>query len=170
MMLTAHTHRAGWLGLAVAALLAAPGTIHAADAPAPSPILVEIFLANDQKPHLDAIKREFSTFQIEKVRAKFFAAGHPPENIAIGRNVPAPVARLAIRLAVTYNRDVKLLLPEKRLAADYIAIGTSIFDESFQVPISPDDLQRLADPALTTDQFHALYRNLTKEELPAGSR
>ncbi len=147
-----------------------PSVATAAGEPNTSHILVEIFLAQDQKAHLDAIKKEFEAVSITKVRPKFFPLGHPPENIAIGRNVPAPVARLAIRLATTYNRGVRLLLPEERLAADYIAIGTSIFDESFQIPITADDLARLSDPSLTTEQFHALYRHLTKENLPAGSR
>ncbi len=130
----------------------------------PGGILVEIFLARDQKTHWEAIRKEFESVSIVKVRPKFFPLGHPPENIAIGKNISAPIARLAIRLAVTYNRDVKLLLPEKRLAANYLAIGTSIFDESFQVPITPEDLRRLSDPALTTEQFHLLYRRLTGEE------
>jgi hypothetical protein len=127
-------------------------------------ILVEIFLANDRKGDLEAIKKEFAAFSITKVRPQFFKLGNPPQNIAVGRNVPADVARLAIRLANTYNQGIKFLLAEERLAADYLAIGTSIFDESFQIPVSPDDLKRLSDPALTTTQFHALYRHLTGED------
>jgi hypothetical protein len=93
-----------------------------------------------------------------------FTVGHPPRNIAIGRNVSAPIARLVIRLAQTYNDGVNLLLPEERLASNYIAIGSSIFDELFQYPITQDDLTRLADPNLTTDQFHTLYRQLANIE------
>ncbi len=129
-----------------------------------SQILVEIFLSKDQKDAIEIIKKEFGAVSITKVRHQVFRIGNPPENIAIGRNVPADVARLAIRLAVTYNRRIKLLLPEERLAPHYIAFGTSIFDESFQVPIHPEDLERLSDPALTTEQFHALYRHLTGED------
>ncbi len=129
-----------------------------------SKILVEIFLAKERKSDLDAIKKEFMAVSITKVRPQFFKLGNPPQNIAIGRNVPADVARLGIRLANTYNRGIKFLLAEERLAADYLAIGTSIFDESFQIPISPDDLERLSDPSLTTLQFHTLHRHLTGED------
>jgi len=127
-------------------------------------ILVEIFLSKDRQSDADAIKREFAAVSITKVRPQYFKAGNPPENIAIGPNIPADIARLAIRLALTYNRGIKLLLPEERLRTDYIAIGTSIFDESFQRPITPEQLKQLSEPSLTTDQFHALYRHITGED------
>lgn len=127
---------------------------------APAEILVELSLAKDRKGDLEAIKRAFADVGVVKVRAIIFQAGNPPTNLAIGRNVSAPIARLAIQLAQTYNRGITLLLPEERLAPHYIGFGSSIFDELFQYPVTPEDVKRLADPALTTDQFHALYRQL----------
>ena len=126
----------------------------------PGKILVEISLSLDHKSDLDAIKREFASVGITKVRHKIFQAGHPPTNIAIGRNVSADIARRAIRIANTYNRGITKLLPEERLAPDYVAIGTAIFDELFQYPVSPTDVERLNAPDLTTGQFHELYRSL----------
>jgi hypothetical protein len=125
-----------------------------------SPILVELALAADQKDTLPAIKEAFSTMGITKVRAQIYRAGRPPTNIAIGRDVPAPIARLAFRLAQEYNGGVTLLLPEERLAPNYIAFGSSIFDELFQYPISQEGVARLTDPSLTTEQFHDRYRQL----------
>jgi len=127
-------------------------------------ILVEIFLSADRKEDLDEIKRAFEAVSVTRVRAQFFRAGNPPQNIAIGKSVPASVARLAIRLAIAYNRGVKHLLPEYRYFPDHIAIGTSAFDEASQIPVRPEDIERLSDPALTTEQFHELYRNLTGED------
>ncbi len=132
----------------------------------PGAILVELFLAPDRKIDLDVIKKEFAAVGVTKVRSKFFRVGNPPSNLAVGRNVSAPIARLAIRLAQTYNREITLLLPEERLAPDYIAFGTSIFDESFQIPVSAENLARLADPGLTTEQFHALYRQVADINRP----
>ena len=126
----------------------------------PRDILVEISLSKDRKGDLEAIKRAFADVGVTKVRAIIFQAGNPPTNLAIGRNVSAPVARLAIQLAQTYNRGVTLLLPEERLAPHYIGFGSSIFDELFQYPVTPEDVTRLADPSLSTDEFHALYRRL----------
>ena len=127
-------------------------------------ILVEVFLSPEHKGDIEAIKKEFESFSITKIRPQVFRLGHPPENIAIGRDVPADVARLAIRLAITYNRGIKYLLPEYRFFPNHIAIGTSAFDEASQIPIRPEDLERLSDPDLTTEQFHELYRHLTGED------
>jgi hypothetical protein len=101
---------------------------------------------------------------VTRVRVQFFRLGHPPANIAIGNSVPASVARLGIRVAVDHNGGVKFLLPQYRFFPGHIAIGTSAFDEASQIPIRPEDLDRLSDPALTTSQFHALYRQLTGED------
>ena len=129
-----------------------------------SKILVELFLAKERKGDLDTIKKELEAAGITRIRPQFFRLGNPPENIAIGKNIPADVARLAIRLAVTYNRDIKSLLPEYRFFPDHIVIGSSAFDEKSQIPIRPEDLKRLSDPALNTPQFHDLYRELTGED------
>lgn len=127
-------------------------------------ILVELFLAKERKGDLNAIKKELEAAGINRIRPQFFRLGNPPENIAIGKDIPADIARLAIRLAVTYNRDIKFLLPEYRFFPDHIVIGSSAFDEKSQIPIRPEDLKRLSDPALTTPQFHELYRQLTGED------
>jgi len=127
-------------------------------------ILVELFLAKERKGDLDAIKKELEALGITRIRPQFFRLGNPPENIAIGKDIPADVARLAIRLAITYNRDIKSLLPEYRFFPDHIVIGSSAFDEKSEIPIRPEDLKRLSDPALSTSQFHDLYRQLTGED------
>jgi hypothetical protein len=127
---------------------------------APREILVEISLSKDRKGDLDAIKKAFADVGVIKVRAIIYQAGNPPTNLAIGRNIAAPIARVAMSLAEKYNRGITLLLPEERLAAHYIGFGSSIFDELFQYPVTPEDVKRLADPSLTTDEFHTLYRKL----------
>ena len=127
-------------------------------------ILVELFLSPEHKSDIDKVKKEFEAVSINRLRIQVFRLGNPPENIAIGRNVPADVARLAIRLAITYNRGVKYLLPEYRYFPDHIAIGTSAFDEASQIPIRQEDLEHLSNPTLTTEQFHELYRHLTSED------
>jgi hypothetical protein len=144
--------------------MALPATTPAQEPTTNSRILVELFLAPDRRGDLETIKREFASLSVTRVRAQFFRLGHPPENIAIGSEVPADVARLAIRMATTYNRNVKFLLPQFRFFPDHVAIATSAFDEASQIPISPADLERLSDPSLTTEQFHALYRQLTGED------
>lgn len=127
-------------------------------------ILVELFLASERKRDIDVIKGELQALDIKRIRPQFFKLGNPPQNIAIGKNIPASVARAAIQLAITYNRGVKYLLPEFRFFPDHIVIGSSAFDESSQIAIRPQDLERLIDPALSTEAFHNLYRSLTGED------
>ncbi len=127
-------------------------------------ILIELFLAPDQKKNIENIKSKLKAISITRINTQFFRLGHPPQNIAIGRNVPASTARLAIQLATLYNGGIKYLLAEYRFPPDYIAIGTSAFDEASQIPVLPEDIERLANPELSTPEFHALYRKLTKEE------
>ena len=153
----------GWPNESVTKEPENPPTHQAAPSDSNSKILVEIFLAQEHKKEVDAIKKEFEAFAITNVRPQFFRLGNPPQNVGFGKEIPADVARLAIRLATTYNRGIKFLLQEKRLAPHYIGIGASIFDEAFQVPVSEEELKRLSDPSLTTAQFHELYYRLTDQ-------
>jgi len=127
-------------------------------------VLVEIFLTKERKPQLEALQKEFAALSITRVHVQFFKLGHPPENFAVGPKTPAEVARLALRVANTYNDGVKYILAQYRFFPNQVAIGTSAFDEASQIPITPENVTRLADPSLTTEQFHALYRHLTGED------
>jgi hypothetical protein len=127
-------------------------------------ILVELFLPAERKKDIDVIKKELEAISIKRIRPQFFKLGNPIENIAIGKDIPAPVARLLIQLALTYNRGIKYILPEFRYFPNHIVIGSSAYDEASQIPITPEDLKRLSDPALSTPEFHGLYRSLTGED------
>ncbi len=136
------------------------------------PFFVEIFLSADHKEDLKAIQSVFAAHAIKRVKAQFFRKGNPPRNIALGSKIPAPLARQVIDLAIKYNRGITHLLPEFRFFPHQIMIGSSAFHERVPVPIQPEDLERLRDPALTTPEFHKLYRQLTGERkaLMSGRR
>ena len=53
-------------------------------------ILAEIFLSNEHKGDIDAIKKEFAAVSITKVRPQLFKLGNPPEHIALGLPSPSP--------------------------------------------------------------------------------
>jgi hypothetical protein len=127
-------------------------------------IFVDIFLAQERKADFAVIKKRFSEVAIDKVKPQFFRKGNPPQNIALGSGISSDVARLAIDLAITYNRGITHLMPEFRFHPNQIAIGTSAFDELVPVAVSPEDLERLKNPALSTVEFHRLYRQLTHEK------
>ena len=172
------TRRRNLIALFALAILAAgpglAGRLESAEGtgtPAPSEgpeanreILVEIFLAPEHHEDAAEIKRQFASASVTRVKIQFFRLGNPAENLAIGKEVPAEVARMAIDLSIRYNRGVKYLLPEYRFFPQHIAIGTSAYDEKSQIPITPEDLKKLADPSLSTTQFHELYRHLTGED------
>ncbi len=90
--------------------------------------------------------------------------GHPPTNIAIGSGIDPKDARLVIDLAFKYNDRVETLVIQALNPPNYAAIATSAWDENSQIPVSPEDLQRLRDPALSKEEFHALYVSLTGEK------
>lgn len=127
----------------------------------PPKIRVEIFLERDRKGVEEEIRKKFKSSNIENVHFQFFRAGHPPENIAIGKGIPSEIARLAIQVGIQYNDDVNLLLLQGLLPPTWIGIGSSAFDELSQIPIKPEDLKRLMDSSLNDEAFHQLYRELT---------
>lgn len=127
-------------------------------------ILVELFLPFDRKKDIDTIIKELQTLSIKRIRPQFFKLGKPIENIAIGKDIPAHVARRMIQIAITYNGGIKHILPEFRYFPDHIVIGSSAYDETSQIAILPEDLKQLLDPTLSTPEFHRLYRSLTGED------
>lgn len=130
----------------------------------PEDIKVEIVLAKKWKKDDKIIKGKLKEASVHRVMIQYFRFGDPPTNIVIGKKVPADIARLAITIALTYNKDIKTILPEFRFFPHYIAIGSSAFDEQAEIPIFPEDLERLRDPSLSTEEFHALYRSITGED------
>ena len=89
--------------------------------------------------------------------------GHPPTNIAIGSMVSAKDERLMIDIAIQYNDNVDRLILRPLNPPNYVAIATSAWDEQSEVLITPKDLEKLRDQKLTTEEFQALYAELTNE-------
>lgn len=136
------------------------------------PTTVEILLAKKWKDQVEAVKQSFTdTDPSLKVRVKFFPFLDPPANIGIGQCVSAERARLAIREAIRYNGKVDRLIIQDIMPHHWIKIGTTDTSELTWIPIGPEELARLTDPALTTEQFHDLYRHLARQKekrLPFG--
>ncbi|HIK57914.1 MAG TPA: hypothetical protein EYF96_02345 [Nitrospinaceae bacterium] len=128
---------------------------------------IEIWLAYKHKKDKRKLKKLLKSKSIKVLghtvqywRPK---GGHPPTNIAIGSGVSAEDARMAIELALKYNDHVDLLVLRPLNPPNYVAIATSAWDELSQIPIKPEDLERLRDPKLSTEEFHSLYYDLTNE-------
>jgi hypothetical protein len=125
------------------------------------PTTIEIVLAQKWKPDADAVKRALiADSPAVKVRVKFYPFLDPPTNIGIGSCVSAEVGRRAIQEAIRRSGKIDRLIRQDILPHHWVKIGSTDTAEMAWIPVEPDDVARLSDPALTTDQFQELYRTL----------
>lgn len=140
----------------------------AAQANKEKPTTVEILLAGKWKRQVEEIKRSFiaagASGDPVKVRVKFFPFLDPPANIGIGKCVTAENARMAIREAIKYNGNVDRLIMQDIMPHHWIKIGTTDTSELTWIPVKSEELAQLTDPALSTDQFQELYRQLARQK------
>jgi hypothetical protein len=131
---------------------------------------VEVVLASQYKNQVADLKEEFIQAGMGNVHFQFFRQGQPPQNIGLGRDVPADKAREAIRLALKYNLGVGILLPERLFPPRFITIASSNYDDTVEYPIDQASLAQLQNEQLTTEEFHRLYRGLTSVPLEPKGR
>jgi hypothetical protein len=155
--------------IAASAGIVGAASVWADDTPVSPVSRIEVVLASQYKSQVAALTEEFVQAGMANVHFQFARLGQPPQNIGMGRAVPAEQARGAIRLALKYNLGVGILLPEHLFPPRFVTIASSNFDDTVEYPISKEDLAHLLDPSLTTEQFHEFYRQLTSVPLkPAG--
>ena len=139
-------------------------------ASAPTVSRVEVVLANQYKSQVAALKEEFAQAGMANVHFQFARQGQPPQNIGLGREVPADKARESIRLALKYNLGVGILLPERLFPPRFVTIASSNYDDTVEYPIDQATLVKLQNENLTTEEFHRLYRDLTSVRVEPKSR
>ncbi|NOS79972.1 MAG: hypothetical protein HOP32_00145 [Nitrospira sp.] len=131
---------------------------------------IEVVLASQYKDQLAALTEEFVQAGMPNVHFRFFRQGQPPQNIGLGRDVPADKAREVIRLALKYNLGVGILLPERLFPPRFVTIASSNYDDTVEYPIDQAALAQLQNETLTTEEFHRLYKGLTSIPLPPKGR
>ena len=135
---------------------------------------IELWLAHKHKKKNREIRKFLKSKQLKVLRPTIQywkpKGGHPPTNIAIGSMVSARDARLMIDIAIKYNDKIDRLILRPLNPPNYVAIATSAWDEQSEVLINPEDLEKLRDPKLNTEQFQALYAELTNEVENAKKR
>ena len=136
------------------------------------PTTIEIVLAKKWKAQGDTVKQELTSGQdAVKVRVRFYPFVDPPANIGIGKCVTAENGRRAIQEMMRYFGKVSYVIRQDILPHHWVKIGSTDTAELAWILISEEDLARLNDPALTTEQFQELYRNLAapkERTLPFG--
>lgn len=129
---------------------------------------VEVLLADKWKGKVEEVKQSFAADRASeegmKVRVKFFPFLDPPKNIGIGKCVTAENGRRAIREAIRLNGGVDRLVMQDIMPHHWIKIGTTDTSELTWIPVGPEALAQLTDPALSTDQFQELYRRLARQK------
>ncbi len=156
--------------IAVCACMMAAHTVAAEVESSPAVSRVEVVLANQYKNQVAALTDEFAQAGMTNVHFQFARWGQPPQNIGLGREVPADKAREAIRLALKYNLGVGILLPERLFPPRFVTIASSNFDDTVEYPIDQATLARLQNENLTTEEFHRLYRDLTSAPIEHKGR
>jgi hypothetical protein len=155
---------------AVCAGMMAAHAVAAEVVSAPTVSRVEVVLASQYKNQMAALKDEFAQAGMTNVHFQFARQGQPPQNIGLGREVPADKAREVIRFALKYNFGVGILLPERLFPPRFVTIASSNFDDTVEYPIDQATLARLQDENLTTEEFHRLYRDLTSTPIEPKNR
>lgn len=156
--------------IAVCAVVMAAPAVAAEVASAPVVSRVEVVLASQYKNQVAALTDEFAQAGMTNVHFQFARMGQPPQNIGLGREVPADKAREVIRLALKYNSGIGILLPERLFPPRFVTIASSNFDDTVEYPIDQATLARLQNENLTTEEFHRLYRDLTSTPLEPKGR
>lgn len=162
-----------WLRTMVLVAMMSGITAHVtlgADTSKPAVSRVEVVLASQYRAREAELKQEFNQAGFGNVHFQFARMGQPPQNIGVGREVTADKAREAIRLALKYNLGITILLPDRLFPPRFITIASSNYDDTVEYPITQDALTKLGNPALSTDEFHQLYRGLTSAVIHPQSR
>lgn len=131
---------------------------------------VEVVLADQYRNQVAALKEEFAQAGMTNVHFQFAKRGQPPQNIGLGRDVPADKAREVIRLALKYNLGIGILLPERLFPPRFVTIASSNYDDTVEYHITQEALAKLQAPDLTTEEFHRVYRELTSVPLEPKGR
>jgi hypothetical protein len=133
---------------------------------------VEFVLSKKYKDRAEEVTRLLNTAgEPVRVRIRLFPFLDPPSNLGIGKCVSAEVGRAAIRAATTQGTGVTRLIRQDILPHHWVKVGSTDTAELAWITVSADDLKRLADPALTTEAFQTLYRELAapkERKLPFG--
>ncbi len=134
---------------------------------------IKLKLERKWKKKKREIKKDISSRDGQlKVKLEFFAPKMtPPKNLGIGKCVSAETGRLAIEKAFQYNRGIDFVIMQEFLPHHWAMFGTTDLAELTFIKITSEDLSRLADPSLSTEQFQDLYRQLStlkERTLPFG--
>jgi len=133
------------------------------------PVKIEAWLSKRFLKDFRQMRRELGAMGYTYVALWPYPGENPSRVAAVGRCVPVYIAQHALTLALQYYGEVKSLVHQNFVHAHWIGLGTSLFAENSQQPVSAEQMKQLLDPSLDSLQFHTLYRKFTlqEKEVPA---
>lgn len=128
-------------------------------------VKVEAWMSKMQAPVFKFIRSEFAAMGHTRVTLWVYPASHNPSRIvAIGRCVPAYIARHVLQKAVEFSGGVEALVHQGFISSRWVGVATSLFAESSFRKISQKQLDQLLDESKDTIEFQSLYRSFTRQK------
>jgi len=126
-------------------------------------VKVEGFISKKFRKERKKIAKEFAKIGNTRTALRVFPMGNTADVVAVGRCVPAYIARHVLSTAIKYTSGVGSLVMQDFVHGHWIGIGTTMFDEPSQKKITAEQLRKLLDPNLDDKKFHKLYRQFSKQ-------
>ena len=127
-------------------------------------VKVEAWLSKKYEPDLKDIAEEFAAMGNTRVSLWVYPAENPSETVAIGRCVPAYIARHLLIQALKYSKGVSSLVHQGFVSSYWMGVGTSLFADNSQNKITGEQLMQLMGALLDTEKFQKLYREFTVQK------
>ena len=156
--------------MALGLILGMAGTAQAVPVPKPCEavetkgVKVEGYISKKFRKKKRAIIKEFGEMGYTRTAIRPFPMGETAKVIAIGRCVPAYIARHVMATALKYTSGIESLVNQTFLHTHWIGIGTTTFDEPSQQLVTEEQVKQLMNPALGDEEFHALYRKFSIQD------
>ncbi len=146
------------------------GSLQAAEAPKPCEpvetkgVKVEGYISKKFKKQKRAILAEFKEIGHVRTAVRPYPMGDTAKVVAIGRCVPAYIARHVMAKTLKYTSGIGMLVQQAFLPSHWIGFGTTTFDEASQQLVTEEQVKQLMDPSLGDEAFHILYRKFSIQD------
>ncbi len=127
-------------------------------------VKIEGWINREYRKEHRAIVKEFKEVPKTRTSIKVFPMGETAKVIAVGRCVPAFIARQVMEKALKYTGGVQSLVNQAFLPTHWIGIGTTQFDEPSQQIVTAAQVKELMNPDLSDQEFHIMYRKFSIQD------
>jgi len=126
-------------------------------------VKVEGFISKKFRKDKKKIAKEFAEMGNTLTALRVFPMGNTSDVVAVGRCVPAYIARHVLVTAIKYTSGVGSLVVQNFIHGHWIGIGTTMFDEPSQRKVTAEQVKQLLNSELDDKSFHELYRKFSKQ-------